>query len=341
MKNSNKEYKQLIDGMNDTASVIDFEGKFVEVNDAAVRNLDYSREELLTMGPVDIDSHLSADEIAKLIKSMKSDEKKVFETEHRTKQGEIIPVEISSSPVTYRGKPAILNIVRNITERKKAEAELKKELREKTMLLTEIHHRVKNSLQLVASLLHLQSLKITDDHILSLFDQSRNRIFMMARVYEKLYHTKNFASIDYKEYLEDVLNDIYQSSGLSQRVSLKLDVKNVILGLDTAIPTALIINELFTNSIKHAFPGDRKGKIEVRFHMLDEETYELIYRDNGVGLPAGVDFDSTEVSGLNLVKNLAQQIEGTATLEQNDWTTFRIIFKGYEYAKKKDSHSRG
>jgi PAS domain S-box-containing protein len=475
MKSSSNEYKQLIDGMNDTAFVIDFNGKFLEVNDTAVRNLGYSREELLTMGPVDIDPHLSGNEIGKLIEGMRSDKKQVFETEHRTKKGKIIPVEISSSPVTYQGKPAILSVARDITERKKTEAKLKKEieerkrveealseseerfrgifenatiglyrttpegqilianptlvrmlgyssfkelkmrdlnkegyepdfprsefqkriesegeviglesawtkkdgptiyvresarairdktgkilyyegtvediterkiaeqqiqrdLKEKTMLLTEIHHRVKNSLQLVSSLLHLQALKITDEHILDLFNQNRNRIFMMARVYEKLYRSENFSVIDYKEYLEDVLNQLYQSSGLSQRVSLKLDVKNVILGLDDAIPTALIVNELFTNSIKHAFPGDRKGRIEVSFHMLDEETYELVYRDNGVGLPAGVDFDSTEVLGLNLVKDLAHQIQGAATLKSNDWTTFRITFKGYEYLKKK------
>ena len=231
--------------------------------------------------------------------------------------------------------------VEDITKRKKAERQIQKDLKEKTILLTEIHHRVKNSLQLVSSLLRLQSLKIADDQILDLFDQSRNRIFMMAAVYEKLYRTKSFSSIDYKEYLEDVLDNIYQSSGLSERVSLKLDVQNMVLGLDDAIPASLIINELFSNSIKHAFPGERKGRIEIAFEKSDRETYLLTYRDNGVGLPDDIDFDSTEMLGLNLIKNLAHQIEGTATLEQNHWTTFKIIFKGYEYAKKKHSPSRG
>ncbi len=231
--------------------------------------------------------------------------------------------------------------VEDITKHKKAERQIQKDLKEKTILLTEIHHRVKNSLQLVSSLLRLQSLKIPDGQTLDLFDQSRNRIFIMAAVYEKLYRTKSFSSIDYKEYLEDVLNNIYQASGLSERVSLKLDVQNLVLGLDDAIPTSLIINELFSNSIKHAFPGKRKGRIEITFDKLDGETYQLIYRDNGVGLPAGIDFNSTEMLGLNLIKNLAHQIEGTATLEQNHWTTFKIIFKGYEYAEKKHSPSRG
>ena len=264
-------------------------------------------------------------------------------TAEKEKESRLAILNMMEDAVTAKEQIENSNIElkKEITERKKAELQIQKDLKEKTILLTEIHHRVKNSLQLVSSLLRLQSLKITDKDILDLFDQSRNRIFMMAAVYEKLYRTKSFSIIDYKEYLEDVLDNIYQSSGMSGRVSLKLDVQNLVLGLDDAIPASLIINELFSNSIKHAFPGKRKGRIEITFDKLDGETYQLIYRDNGVGLPAGIDFNSTEMLGLNLVKNLARQIEGTATLEQNHWKTFKIIFKGYEYAKKKHSPSRG
>ncbi len=123
-KKQEKEYKQLIDGMNDTAFIIDFNGKFIEVNETAVRTLGYSREELLSLGPVDIDPYLSPDKIEKLIEGMKKDEKQVFETRHKTKKGEIIPVEISSSPVTYQGKHVILSVARDITERKRAEEKL-------------------------------------------------------------------------------------------------------------------------------------------------------------------------------------------------------------------------
>lgn len=161
---------------------------------------------------------------------------------------------------------------------------------------------------------------------------------MMASVYEKLYRSKTFTSIDFKEYLEDVLKNIFLSSGLSHRVNLKLDVENVELGLDDAIPVALILNELFTNSVKHAFPGNTKGLIEVYFKPLDEETHQLIYRDNGVGLPEDIDLDRAETLGLHLIKNLADQIEGEATFRQNGWTTFKIQFKGYGYAQKKYSH---
>ena len=229
----------------------------------------------------------------------------------------------------------ILAVGSDITALKKAEAQIRNDLEEKTILLSEIHHRVKNSLQVVASLLQLQSREISDPHILDLFYQSRNRIVMMAGVYEKLYQTKNFASIDFKDYLQDILKNIHQLSGLAQRVSLKLEVNNVVLGLNDATPLALILNELFTNSIKHAFSGDRKGKIEIKLFLSNDETYRLIYRDNGVGFPAHVDFNSAKTLGLYLIMNLAKQIEGATTFEQTEWATFTIEFKGYDYAKKK------
>jgi two-component sensor histidine kinase len=157
----------------------------------------------------------------------------------------------------------------------------------------------------------------------------------MAKVYEKLYQSESFANIDFKEYAEDVLINAFRTYGLSHRVNLKMEVQNVVLGLSDAIPLALILNELLTNSVKHAFPGNRKGEIEIKFTPFNKETYQLIYRDNGVGLPARINFDATETLGLNLIKNLAQQIEGEATLEQNGWTTFKIVFKGYGSDKDK------
>ena len=251
------------------------------------------------------------------------------------KRFEEIEVEASVTYIAYKDGLATQGIIRDITDRKKAEEQIQNDLQEKTILLSEIHHRVKNSLQVVASLIQLQSRKVKDESVLDLFNQSRNRIYMMAAVYEKIYLSKNFTSIDFKEYLEDILTKMYQFSNVSQRVSFKMDINNVVLGLDNAIPVALIVNELFTNSIKHAFPKDRKGNIEIKFNFLDEEMYQFVYRDNGVGLPKNIDFETTETLGLHLLKNLAKQIEGEAICKQTEWTTFKIVFKGYEYGKKK------
>jgi len=214
-----------------------------------------------------------------------------------------------------------------------AQKNLQKELKEKITLLSEIHHRVKNSLQIVASLLNLQSRQVEDEQVLDMFQQSRDRIRMMASVYEKLYRSQGFSQIDLKDYLEDVLDYMYRSSDIKNRVELELDVKDVVIGLDDAIPLALIVNELFTNSLKHAFPNNRKGQIKIYFNQLDHQKYQLIYRDNGVGLPDHVDFETTQTLGLHLIKNLANQIEGEATLEQNEWATFKIEFRGYGSVK--------
>ncbi len=260
---------------------------------------------------------------------------KTFDLELVGKKGKKIWVEVREAPVIRNGETvAIVGSLTDITDRKRAGEQIQRDLKEKTILLSEIHHRVKNSLQVVASLLHLQSKKITDKSVLEMFKQSRSRINMMASVYERLYRTKSFANINFKAYLEDVLKRMHQLSGMSHRISLKLYVKDVELGLDDAIPIALILNELFTNSMKYAFPTGRKGAIEISFSQLEDATYQLIYKDNGVGLPDQVYFNTTESLGLHLVKLLAEQIHGDATIEQNEWTTFKIIFKGYDHKGK-------
>ena len=214
-----------------------------------------------------------------------------------------------------------------------AQKNVQKDLEEKTILLKEIHHRVKNSLQIVASLLNLQSRKIKDDRVLDLFYQSRDRVKMMASVYEELYQSESFARINFKEYLKDVMDYMYQTSDIKDRVALDLNVEDVEIGLNNAIPVALILNELLTNSIKHAFPNNREGKIEICFKKTENGTFQLIYRDSGIGLPKHIDFEKAETLGLHLIKNLAHQIEGQARLEQNEWTAFKIKFKGYGYAE--------
>ena len=341
LKESEKRFRLLFENAPDAMYVHTLTGEFFDGNKAAEKLIGYKKEELigkhiLKTGLITKKHLLYAGKL--FAESIAGKRTGPGELELISKNGEKVWIEIKSIPLKIDDNRLMLGMARDITERKQAEEAMKRDLQEKAMLLSEVHHRVKNSLQVVSSLLHLQSRQITDKHILDLFQQSQNRINMMAEVYEKLYLSKNFASIDVKEYLEDVLNKTYQFSGMSNRISLKLDVQNVVLGLDDAIPVALIMNELFTNSIKHAFPGDKKGKIEINFNLLDEETYQLIYRDNGVGLPGDVDLETTTTLGLHLINNLAKQICGEATLEQNEWTTFKIVFKGYAYVKKKYSH---
>jgi PAS domain S-box-containing protein len=338
LKESEDRYRQIYQFSPDSIIIHDMDMNILDANNKAVEEFGYSKKEFLEMKVFELHPETQLQQSKQVLNAMKKKDMLTVETKFVRKDGSVFLAEATPCKYTLGSKPIIHVVIRDITEHKKAEEQIKNDLQEKTLLLSEVHHRVKNSLQVVTSLLQLQSNKITDKNDLELFKQSQNRIYMMAAVYEKLYLSKNFASIDFKEYLEDVLRYMQQSFIMSQRISLNIDVQNIVLGLDDATPMALIINELFTNSMKHAFPGERNGKIEIKANPLDEETYQLIYRDNGVGLSDHIDFDNTETLGLHLIKNLAEQISGKATLEQNEWTTFKIVFKGYEYGKTKHSN---
>jgi len=336
LRESEEKLNTLLNATTDVAFLAKSDGTFLAVNEALAKGKGKKKEELIGKNIFGfLPAEVAERSIAISQKIVESKKPLQWEDERagRYFANSVYPILDNIGNVKQ-----IALFAKDITERKQAEEEIQRNLQEKTILLNEIHHRVKNSLQVVASLLNLQSREIKDQTIVDLFTQSRKRIYMMSSVYETLYRTKDFSCIDFKEYLEDVLNKMYQASGMSHRVNFKMDVKNVVLGLDDAIPVALILNELFTNSIKYAFPENRKGAIEISFTLLDEDTHQLIYKDNGVGMPENIDFDTTETLGLTLVKLLANQIEGQATLKQNNWTTFKIEFKGYGYVRTKGSH---
>jgi len=221
-----------------------------------------------------------------------------------------------------------------LTERKRAEEQIKASLREKELLLKEIHHRVKNNLQVVSSLLDFQSEYIEDKQALDVFKESQNRVRSMALVHEQLYQSEGLARIDFAEYVQDLTAHLFRSYGVNwDVVSLKINVGNVLLGVDTAIPCGLIIGELVSNSLKYAFPGGRacsersesKGEIRIDLHS-DDDKLTLIVSDNGVGFPEDLDFPKTETLGLRLVNMLTRQLKGTIELDRSGGTAFKITF---------------
>jgi PAS domain S-box-containing protein len=330
-----KLFRTLIDRSNDAIEVIDPEtGQFLDINEKGCLDLGYSREEILALNLFDIDPMVNHTSFTKAKEELRKSGELIWEGVHRRKDDSTFPVEVNIKYVRL-DRDYLVTVVRDITERKQAEEKIQNDLNEKTLLLSEIHHRVKNNLQVITSLLSLQSQKVRNKEDLRLFNDSKNRIHMMARVHEKLYQSNNFAMINFKEYLPDVLNDIFKSSEIRERVNLKMEIRDVVLGIDDAIPVALIVNELFSNSIKYAFPNDKKGTIEIGFKLLDEDTFQLIFRDNGIGLPQNFDVNTTDTLGLNIVRGLVNQIVGEIILERNEWTTFKITFKGYESAKNK------
>jgi two-component sensor histidine kinase/PAS domain-containing protein len=214
-----------------------------------------------------------------------------------------------------------------VTERKRAEEELRRSLAEKEVLLREVQHRVKNNLNLISSLLNLQATSIqTPEQALSGFANSRDRIMAMAMVHEELYSSGNYSHIDMGAYLARLADTLRKVHCSGAGMSISVRSEGVVLTVDTAIPCALILNELMTNSCKHAFPEGRRGKIEVVFRVVDEGWYELSVSDDGVGLPDGVGDEGDGFMGLPLVRILCQQLGGAVEVSTGKGTAFRLRF---------------
>jgi two-component sensor histidine kinase len=223
---------------------------------------------------------------------------------------------------------------REISERKRAEEHIKASLAEKEVLLKEIHHRVKNNLQVISSLLYLQSKHSRDEATLEMFLESQQRVRSMALVHERLYQTENLARVDCAEYVRDLASYLRHSYGMaSGPVKLEVDVANVSLAIDTAVPFGLIVNELTSNALKHAFPHGQGGEVLIQLTEGEDGQCSLVISDNGTGLPNGLDFRNTKSLGLQLVKTLTKQLGGTIELDRGNGTAFSITFPDPENGK--------
>ena len=194
----------------------------------------------------------------------------------------------------------------------------------------EIHHRVKNNMQIISSLLSLQSRYIKDKNAFEVFKESQNRVKSMAMIHERLYNSKGLAKIDFAGYIKNMVDDLFDSYGVNHDdVKIDISADKIFLNADTAIPVGLIINELVTNSLKYAFPAENSDHEEtmiyIKFHRNNKNIL-LVVGDNGIGLPEDLDLQHSETLGLRLVRSLVDQINGTVELRGNDQTEFRIIF---------------
>jgi two-component sensor histidine kinase len=202
-------------------------------------------------------------------------------------------------------------------------------LMEKEVLLKEIHHRVKNNLQVISSLLNLQSENITDKHSLEKFRESQNRVRSMALVHEKLYESKDLSKINFCEYIEsfmDVVNRSYNITEGRVKLHVNMDVKDSNFNIDTAIPCALLLNELVSNAFKYAFPDKREGNLYFSFRQKGKNAYQMEVKDDGIGIPKNILSGKSVSLGLQLVDMLAEQINGKITLSSKKGTSFRIDF---------------
>jgi PAS domain S-box-containing protein len=249
-----------------------------------------------------------------------------FERKGRTLSGRVIDLEVLTTPIVFETRPAVQGSVINITVRKTAEALLQKNLSEKNILLKEIHHRVKNNLQIIISLLNLSAARLTDSEIQRVLEDSNQRIRTMAMIHERLYQSEDFERIDFREYTETLVSELIASHQSGNRINPRFDLGVGVLSLDLAIPCGLILNELVTNSVKHAFPGSRTGSITVRFEEREDGKYALEVADDGIGMPRIPDLDGMESLGMKLVDVLTQQLDGRLAFRIEGGLTVTVTF---------------
>ncbi|MFT3884457.1 MAG: histidine kinase dimerization/phosphoacceptor domain -containing protein [Flavobacteriales bacterium] len=234
-----------------------------------------------------------------------------FEVEVRGQSGRSLWVETFLNPILVDGAVTEIScLAYGITDRKEAQRKLLESLHEKEVLLKEVHHRVKNNLQIISSILNLQSSYVEDDpRMLELLRDSQDRIRSMSFIHESLYQTKNFSHIDLADYIDGLSRNLMMSYSLSGKVGLEKDLEPVRLGLDQAIPCGLILNELISNALKHAFPDAAAGTIHITLREKDDRV-QITIADDGKGLPEGFDEERDANLGLQLVRTLIGQLDG-------------------------------
>ncbi|MEG4211027.1 PAS domain S-box protein [Microcoleus sp. S13_B4] len=250
-----------------------------------------------------------------------------FDWVHKRLDGSEFPAEVLLNAMEINAQKFFQAVVRDITDRKRDEEQIKASLVEKEVLLQEIHHRVKNNLQVISSLLKLQSRYIEDARVIEMLKESQNRVRSMALVHEQLYQSKDLSDIDFADYIQNLSHNLFQAYEIqADGIKLEATIAPSSLNIYTAVPCGLIINELVSNSLKYAFTGKTQGKIQIDFTLDNNKVCVLTVSDSGIGFPPDLDYRKTQTLGLRLVGSLVKQIRGKIELLETAGTSFKITF---------------
>lgn len=331
LEESEKESRNIFDSAHDAIIIMEPYKEIVyDVNDRACEIYGFSRREFIGMSLADISKDVErGKQRIKEIETLQQGDYLNFETVQYRKDGSEMFLEINASVINYRGKLAILSINRDVTQRKRVELQIKKSLKEKETLLKEIHHRVKNNLQVISSLLDLQADALGDSNIHKAIQDSKDRIHSMALVHENLYRFGDLARINGIEYIHkliDYIFDVYGDLTVNITFNVQIETPTLELNMDTAVPIGLILTELLSNALKHAFPPGKKGEIHIVVLTGIPGKLTLEVRDNGVGIPPHINVPESQSLGLQLVHLLTQQVKGTIEIKRNKGTTVTITF---------------
>ena len=336
LRESETKYRLLAENMRDVIFVQDMNLNITYFSPSAEQLFGYSSRELAKLKLEDIFTESSYKKAVDTFKQhAKQPRSRAFEIpllefEYVKKDGSTFWCEMR--PAFLRDEKGnligIQSLLRNITERKKVEERIKKDLMEKEILIKEIHHRVKNNLNVVISLLSLQAGQIkSKEQALKAFQDSINRIYVMALVHEQLYHTDDLTRIAMKPYIEAMIKELLQTHGMTETVSPNLQIDRLYMDINTAIPCGLILNEVVTNAMKYAFKEGQEGQLTIKFR-LDNKTqqYHLDLRDNGPGLPKGYDTKQLKTLGFQLIQILVKQVHGHCEIHGKKGTHYKISF---------------
>lgn len=316
-----EKFRTLLDKIKDAIFVFsEKENKIIDVNEAACHLLSCTPDELTSGHIRNTTCSRSFQCISHLLQDMNVDSDIVqIPFGENDKQF----VEITRTKVELGEEQYIVMIARDITERKLSEKKLEASLKEKVSLISEIHHRVKNNMQIISSLMNLQASRLDDPHIQDVFQECRARVRSMAIIHEKLYASENLSKIDIKGYtasLGSYLKGLYKK----KNINLIVEGECVFLAIDKAVPCGLLLNELISNAVKHAFRDEKEGVIRVKLSM-DGNRASITVNDNGSGFPEHISLKDPSTLGLQLVNDLSEQLGAIIELERKEGTTFRLI----------------
>lgn len=329
---SEEQYRNLFENINDIILFVNFKGDILDANKKAEEISGYSRD-ILPINVLTLTGPRQAIKFARRLIKLKV-KKKLPPTEYTMtdKNGQKVVVEITSTLLEIKGEAKGFWVVgRDVGERKKSEEKIRKSLKEKEVLLKEIHHRVKNNMQIISSLLSLQEMNQKDPAIQKIFRESQTRIRSMALIHDKLYRSQDLTRIDIGDYIDDLAVELFRAYDINPSfILLENNIKKTYFDLDTAIPCCLIINELVSNSLKHGFPSGQTGKITIDLDIDKKKNeYILSIKDNGVGLPEHIDPGQAETLGMQLVGMFVKKLHGAVEFSgrESKGTEIKIKFK--------------
>ena len=330
LRESEEKYRTLFEEDPYFNMILGKDGTILDVNNTITHIMGLSKYDMIGKNFSHIDTIPKEDlaEYNSKIKSLLNGEYVApFESHFKDIKGNISYVLIHLKAIKENGNISyILAIGGDITQRKIAENEIKSSLVEKNTLLQEIHHRVKNNMQIISSLLNLQIKYVDDGKAVDVLKESQNRVKSMAMIHDKLYMSEDLTKINFVEYIKSLVSNLFYSYNIDETIKPKLEIDMISLNMETAVPCGLIISELVSNCLKYAFPDGMIGEIYVSLRSV-KDNYELIISDNGVGLPEEFDINNTKTLGLMLVNSLTEQIDGKISINRDNGTLYRIIFK--------------